>query len=241
MKTTILLPAYNEIKTIAAVFERLSALENFDFEVIVINDASKDGTREWAEKTLAEKRYPFFKKVVSHATNMGKGAALISGIKEADGGIIVVQDADLEYDPVQIPPMCRLIEEGKADAVYGSRFLSGESDTYSVIYLLGNKTLTWLIDLLCGGKFTDSYTCYKAFKTEHLKKFDLQSRGFEIEAEFSVKTAMRKLRFAELPVVYRARSRAEGKKINGRDAVKGIFTIFRFWRKERARLEKTAA
>ncbi|MDD4004252.1 MAG: glycosyltransferase family 2 protein [Elusimicrobiaceae bacterium] len=232
MKTTVLIPAYNEIKTIAAVFDRLSELKDFDFEVVFIDDASRDGTLEWARAALAENRYPFLKTVLSHQTNQGKGAALITGIRAAEGEITVIQDADLEYDPAQLPPMCRLIEEGRADVVYGSRFLSHKSETYSVIYLLGNKTLTWLTNLLCGGDFTDSYTCYKAFRTGLLKSFDMRSSGFEIEAEFSVKSAMRKCRFAEVPIVYHCRSRAEGKKINGRDAVKGILAILKFWRQE---------
>ncbi len=232
MKTTVLIPAYNEIKTIAAVFDKLAALTDFDFEVILINDASHDGTLEWAQTALAEKRYPFFRAVRSHPINLGKGAALITGIQAATGDITVIQDADLEYDPAQLPPMCKLIADGKYDAVYGSRFLSHRSETYSWIYLLGNKTLTWLTDILCAGNFTDSYTCYKAFRTDLLKSFQMESHGFEIEAEFSVKTAMRKLRFTEVPIVYKCRSRAEGKKINGRDAVKGIIAIFKFWRRE---------
>lgn len=238
MKTTIIIPAYNEIKTIAAVFDRLAGLKDFNFDVVLVNDASRDGTREWAEQAFAEKRYPFLSAVLSHQTNMGKGAALITGIKAAAGDITIIQDADLEYDPAQIPAMSELIANGTAEVVYGSRFLSHKSETFSYIYLLGNKTLTWLTDILCGGSFTDSYTCYKAFKTDILKSLEMESHGFEIEAEFSVKTAMRKFKFTEVPIVYKCRTRAEGKKINGRDAVKGILAIFKFWWREQFRKTK---
>ncbi len=224
MKVTIVIPSYNEMKTLPAVLRAVAALR-LDKEVIVVDDGSRDGTREWLERAIAAKEFPCDLRLIKHEANKGKGGALITGFNSAAGDIAIVQDADLEYDPAQIPELVRPIEEGRADAVFGSRMLTARTYTYSRIYLAGNKLLTFLVHLLFGLKVTDSYTCYKAFRTPLLRKMKLSSTGFEIEAELSCKTAFLGLRFLELPIKYISRSRQEGKKINYRDAVKGVLKI----------------
>ena len=234
MKVSVIIPSYNEIKTLPQVLEKISALP-LDLEIIAVDDGSKDGTLEWLEKAKASGQYPRLSKVLAHSSNFGKGAALRTGFAAASGEIIVIQDADLEYNPDCIPQLVKPIEEGRAEIVYGSRMLSKESGTYSIIYLLGNKFVTWVANTLCGGKFTDSYTCYKAFKSDIVKNMNLISSGFEIEGEISAIVALRKYKFLEIPVTYIPRSRAEGKKINWKDAVKGIITIIRTCRREKNR------
>jgi len=224
MKTTIVIPSYNEMRTLPAVLKVLAGVA-LDKEVIVVDDGSKDGTREWLDKAIAAKEFPYDLKVIKHEVNKGKGGALITGFNAAAGDITIVQDADLEYDPNQIPGLVRPIEEGRADAVFGSRMLSGKAETYSQLYLAGNKFLSFLVSLLFGLRMTDSYTCYKAFRTPILRRLRLVSHGFEIEAELSCKTAFLGLRFLELPIIYTSRSRQEGKKINYKDAVKGVLKI----------------
>ncbi len=224
MKTTIVIPSYNEMRTLPAVLNALAAVP-LEKEVIVVDDGSSDGTRELLERAIANKEFPYELKLIKHVVNSGKGGALITGFSAASGDIIIVQDADLEYDPACIPAVVRPIVEGRADVVYGSRFLSGKAETYNILYLWGNQFLTSLVNLLFGAKMTDSYTCYKAFRAQVLKSMGLVSTGFEMEAEISCKTAFRGLRFEEIPVVYASRSRKDGKKINYKDAVKGVLKI----------------
>ncbi len=224
MKTSVIIPSYNEMATLPEILKRIAALP-IDKEVVVVDDGSTDGTREWLDKAAAENLFSLDLKVLKHEVNTGKGGALLTGFAAASGDIVIVQDADLEYDPRYIPEIVRPIEAGAADVVYGSRLLSGRSQTYNMIYLWGNQFLTLLVNLLFGAKMTDSYTCYKAFKTPLLRSLGLESLGFEIEAEISCKTAFRKYRFTEISIVYASRSRLEGKKINYRDAVRGVLKI----------------
>jgi glycosyltransferase involved in cell wall biosynthesis len=224
MKTTIIIPSYNEMKTLPAVLNALSGVA-LEKEVIVVDDGSRDGTREWLDKVIAAKEFPFELRIIKHEENAGKGGALLTGFSAASGDIVIVQDADLEYDPNCIPSIVKPIEEDKADVVFGSRFLHGKADTYNILYLWGNLFLTFLVNLFFGSKITDSYTCYKAFRAPLLKKMRLISTGFEIEAEMSCKMAFLGFRFEELSVTYASRSRHEGKKINYKDAIKGVLKI----------------
>ncbi|MDD5208709.1 MAG: glycosyltransferase family 2 protein [Elusimicrobiales bacterium] len=224
MKTTIVIPSYNEMKTLPEVLKALAGVA-LEKEVIVVDDGSRDGTREWVEKAISAGEFPYELKLIKHEENTGKGGALITGFNAAAGDIVIVQDADLEYDPNDIRSVVRPIEEGRADAVFGSRFLSGKSETYNILYLWGNQFLTFLVNLFFGSKITDSYTCYKAFRVPLLRKMRLVSTGFEIEAEMSCKSSFLGLRFEEVPVVYASRSRHEGKKINYTDAIKGVLKI----------------
>ncbi|KAF0127093.1 MAG: family 2 glycosyl transferase [Elusimicrobia bacterium] len=224
MKVSIVIPAYNEMRTLPAVLERLKALP-LDKEVVVVDDGSSDGSREWLDEAIAAKRFPYELRLIKHERNRGKGGALITAFGAAAGEAVIVQDADLEYDPLQIPEVVLPIAEGRADAVFGSRMLSGRAKTYSQLYLAGNKFLSLLVSALFGVRMTDSYTCYKAFRTAELRRFALSSTGFEIEAELACKTAFLGLRFMEVPIAYSPRSREDGKKINFRDAVKGVLKI----------------
>ncbi len=226
MKTSIIIPSYNEMKTLPAVLKALSGVA-LEKEVIVVDDGSSDGAREWLDKAVSAKEFPYELKIIKHEKNTGKGGALITGFNAAAGDIVIVQDADLEYDPGYIPSIVKPIEEGRADAVFGSRLISGRSETYNILYLWGNRFLTLLVNLFFGAKMTDSYTCYKAFRAPLLKKMRLVSTGFEIEAELSCKIAFLGLRFEEVSIVYASRSRREGKKINYKDAVKGVLKIFK--------------
>ncbi len=224
MKTTIVIPSYNEMKTLPEVLKALAGVA-LEKEVIVVDDGSRDGTREWVERAISAKEFPYELKLIKHEENTGKGGALLTGFGAASGDIVIVQDADLEYDPNDIRSVVRPIEEGRADAVFGSRFLSGKSETYNILYLWGNQFLTFLVNLFFGSRITDSYTCYKAFRVPLLRKMRLVSTGFEIEAEMSCKASFMGLRFEEVPVVYASRSRHEGKKINYTDAIKGVLKI----------------
>ncbi|MBU2574401.1 MAG: glycosyltransferase family 2 protein [Elusimicrobia bacterium] len=224
MKTSIVIPSYNEIKTLPEILKRIAALA-IDKEVLVVDDGSVDGTREWLDKAAAERLFPFDLKVIKHAVNKGKGGALRTGFEAAAGDIVIIQDADLEYDPKYIPEIVKPVAEGVCDVVYGSRLLTGDAKPYNIVYLWGNQFLTFLIDLLFFAKITDSYTCYKAFSAPVVRSLGLVSDGFEIEAEISCKVAFRKYRFSEVPIVYASRSRQEGKKINYKDAVKGMLKI----------------
>ncbi|OGS12651.1 MAG: hypothetical protein A2234_05530 [Elusimicrobia bacterium RIFOXYA2_FULL_58_8] len=226
MKTTIVVPSYNEMRTLPAVLKALAAVP-LEKEVVVVDDGSTDGTREWLDGAVASGEFPFELKFIKHALNTGKGGALITGFNAASGDIVIVQDADLEYDPAYIPAIVAPIADGTADVVYGSRLLSGQSRTYNLFYLWGNQFLTLLINIFFGARMTDSYTCYKAFRAPLLKKLGLVSHGFEIEAEISCKISFLGLRFREVPIVYASRSREDGKKINYKDAVKGVLKILR--------------
>ncbi|HBE88829.1 MAG TPA: glycosyl transferase [Elusimicrobia bacterium] len=224
MKVSIVIPAYNEMRTLPAVLERIKGVP-LDKEVVVVDDGSSDGSREWLDKAIAERLFPYELRLIKHDRNRGKGGALITGFDAAAGDAVIVQDADLEYDPLQIPEVVRPIAEGRADAVFGSRMLSDRVKTYSRLYLAGNNLLSTLVSVFFGVRMTDSYTCYKAFRTAELRRFRLSSGGFEIEAELSCKTAFLGLRFMEIPIAYAPRSREEGKKINYRDAVRGVMKI----------------
>lgn len=219
MKLSVIIPCYNEKNTLPEVLKAVSAVP-IDKEIIVVDDGSKDGSREWLDEQVKNGSFAGLR-VVKHEHNQGKGGALITGFMEAQGQFSAVQDADLEYDPAQLTELLRPLEEGQADAVFGSRMLAETVRTYSPLYLRGNKFMTAWINFLFGSRYTDSYTCYKVFRTSDLRRMDLKSKGFEIEAEMSCKAAAMSLRVMELPIEYKPRSREEGKKINYKDAIKG--------------------
>lgn len=220
MKLSILVPVFNEKETIKKVIDILEKLP-IDKELIVIDDGSTDGTREMLSGIAKQAR------VVFHEKNQGKGRAILTGLGYASGDVICIQDADLEYDPNEIPGLLKGFDEPGIDAVFGSRFLKSNPNRYRR-YLLGNKFLTGLINLFYGTRYTDSYTCYKLIKRDVLNSIGLKSSGFEMEAEISIKLAKLKYRVKEIPINYFPRTIDEGKKIGWMDAVKGVISVLKY-------------
>jgi glycosyltransferase involved in cell wall biosynthesis len=222
------MPVYNEIDTINEVFERVRNVDvGMDKEIILIDDCSKDGTREIL-KDIADKSIPGVK-VIFHETNCGKGSALRTGFEHVTGDIMLIQDADLEYDPSEYPKLIKPILDGKADVVYGSRFL-GRKRPEGMAFgnFMANKFLTAISNILTGFSITDMETCYKVIKTSILKEMNFVSERFSIEPEITAKLAKKKVKLIEVPITYLGRAHNEGKKINWKDGFSAIYHIFQF-------------
>jgi glycosyltransferase involved in cell wall biosynthesis len=218
MRVSFLVPAYNEAATIEALLDAVWALD-LDKQVVVVDDGSTDGTGELVER-WREGRDGV---VLLRQDNRGKGSAVRAAIPHADGGITVIQDADLEYDPADVPALIEPIERGVADVVYGSRLSGGRPQrAYLFWHLVGNRFLSLLTNLLYNTTLSDMETGYKAFRTEVLRSLDLHQEGFGIEPEITAKVCRRKLRVYELPIAYYGRTYADGKKITWRDGFKSI-------------------
>lgn len=230
------MPVYNEKNTIEktinkVVFTDLSLL-NIEKEIVIVDDGSKDGTKEILKKRQSGKTAEFQSenqiKIIYHEKNQGKGAAIRTGFENSKGEIIIIQDADLEYDPGEYANLIRPIIEKKYEVVYGSRLMKGKNNPIIYLrYYLGNKVMSFAVSILFGNKITDAYTCYKVFTRKVLNSISLKSNGFEIEAELTAKFLKNGYKILELPITYNPRSLIEGKKINWKDAVKGIFTLIR--------------
>ncbi|MDJ0522164.1 MAG: glycosyltransferase family 2 protein [Planctomycetota bacterium] len=219
---SVVMPVYNEIATIHEILEQVLASPEV-LEVVVVDDGSQDGTRDVLAE-ISDERV----RVVLHPHNRGKGAAVRTGFAEARGDVVVVQDADLEYDPAEYPVLLDPIRAGVADAVYGSRFLAGPSRVLYYKHRLGNGFLTFLSNLATDLNLTDMETCYKAVRREILQSLDLTQERFGIEPELTAKLARAGARIYEVPVSYRGRTYAEGKKIGWRDGVKALWCIWKY-------------
>ncbi len=218
MRVSFLVPAYNEASTIDELLRRVDALP-FDKQVIAVNDGSTDGTGElldrWAESGDGRR--------VIHQANRGKGAAIRAAIPHVDGEIAVIQDADLEYDPVDVAALIEPIERGVADVVFGSRLTGGRPQrAYLFWHLVGNRFLSLVTNVLYNTTLHDMETGYKAFRSEVLRSLDLRQDDFRIEPEITAKVCLRGLRIYEIPVAYYGRTHAEGKKITWREGFKAL-------------------
>ena len=233
---SVVVPAYNEWATIGEILEQIAATP-FDKEIVVVDDGSTDGTRELlrsveeGERELAgSDGAPVEVRVLYHEENRGKGAAVRTAFGEVRGEVVLVQDADLEYDPDDYPDLLEPIVEGEADVVYGSRFLGGPQRVHLFWHYVGNRTLTLLSNMLTNLNLTDMETCYKVFRREVVEEIrpTLKSDRFGFEPEITAKVAKRGYRVYETPVSYHGRDYAEGKKVTWRDGLAALFHIVRF-------------
>lgn len=231
-KLSIVIPAYNEGKTIHLILDKVKAVQlegGMQKEVIVVNDCSKDDTVEAVERYM--KNNPDLPIVFySHAINMGKGAALHTGIKQATGDIVLIQDADLEYNPQEYPILIRPITDGFADVVYGSRFMGGRPHRILFFWhTIGNKFLTFLSNMFTNLNLSDMETCYKVFKREVVQGLELKEKRFGFEPEVTAKIArIPKIRIYEVGISYYGRTYEEGKKIGWRDGFRAIWCILKY-------------
>jgi glycosyltransferase involved in cell wall biosynthesis len=225
MKLTIVIPCYNEANTIVDLVKAVRAAPFPDKEIIVVDDASTDGSRE----RLKAEVEPMVSRVLYHEVNQGKGAALRSGFAAATGDIVIVQDADREYDPVEYPNLVDPILRDEADVVYGSRFLGGRA--HRVLYFwhrVGNGVLTLVSNMFTNVNLTDMETGYKAFRREVLQRFTIEENRFGFEPEITAKVAKTKCRIYEVGISYHGRTYAEGKKINWKDGVRALYCIVKY-------------
>ena len=263
MKLSVIMPVYNEIHTIDSILAKaIAALPEVTKEIVIVDDCSSDGTREWLTRIIAQSAphayitlnseqqlisvngaelvstagvtvpisMPVAVKVILHPCNQGKGAALQTGFQAATGDVVVIQDADLEYDPHDWSRMWRLIEQGWADVVYGSRFYGEPHRVLYFHHFLGNKIITGLINVLCNTTLSDIEVCYKMFRSEVLEDLQLTCSDFGFEVEFTVKVScsQRRWRVYETGVSYYGRTYAEGKKVNWKDGLKALWYILMF-------------
>lgn len=220
---SVIIPVYNEERTILPI---VTAVEQVPIpkEIIIVNDGSTDRTPEILRQ-MAHKRNL---KVLQNGRNLGKGAAIRRGLEVVSGEFVIIQDADLENDPLDYLPITRLLQEGVTKVVYGSRFLSGKNNFPAKIYI-GNKLLAWFVNLLFGSHLTDESTCYKAFDTKLLKSLKLECKGFEFCPEVTAKLLRAKYRIHEVPISYFPRSGAEGKKLKYfREGLRAGWTLLKY-------------
>lgn len=221
-KLTILIPVYNEKDSLLEILKQVEAVDfDMEKEIILIDDYSTDGTKE------LYKSLPY--KVIYHQRNMGKGAALRTGFQAATGDIIIIQDADLEYNPKDYKPLVNLIKTNQADVVYGSRLAdSRNTGSFLMLSYLANITLTFMTRILYQTYLTDMETCYKAFRADFIKGITIKSNRFDFEPEITAKILKKNARYQEVPISYNARSVSEGKKIGWKDGLQAIWTLIKY-------------
>ncbi len=223
MKLSVIIPVYNEVKTIQEIIQRVRSTGLVD-EILAVDDGSTDGSRE----VLAKLDHTGGIRAIYHDKNQGKGKAVRTGIENAKGDLILIQDADLEYDPREIPNMLRPIQEGIADVVYGSRFLGAGRRPVLFWNMVANKILTLVTNVLYNNILTDMETGYKLFKREVVQNMTLHARGFDFEPEFTAKILKRRVRIYEIPITFNPRDYSEGKKIKMKDAFIAFWTLVKY-------------
>ncbi|MEW5975182.1 MAG: glycosyltransferase family 2 protein [Acidobacteriota bacterium] len=221
-KLTVVIPVYNERSTLFEILKRVEAVP-IEKEIILVDDSSTDGTRDLLRGLEGDGR-----KVLFHDRNQGKGAALRTGFQHAMGDFVIVQDADLEYDPADYLKLMQPLLEGRADVVYGSRFSARKSENMMSLHRLGNLFLTWLTNCIYRTAISDMETCYKLFKRETIQSIQIRSDRFNFEPEITAKILKRGLRIVEVPISYSGRSFSEGKKITWKDGFSALWTLVRF-------------
>ena len=225
MKLSVIIPCYNEVNTIGTIVDAVINCSYPHKEIIVVDDCSTDGTGPLLRESIESR----LSRIIYHERNPGKGAALRTGIAEATGDIVIIQDADLEYNPEEYPKIVAPILQGKADVVYGSRFMGGEA--HRVVYfwhMVGNRVLTLLSNIFTNINLTDMETCYKAFRREVIQSVTIEENRFGFEPEITAKLARKKFVFYEVGIAYYGRTYEEGKKIGWKDGVSALRCIIKY-------------
>jgi len=223
MKITVIIPAFNEKNTIQEIVRRVLAMKMVD-EIIIVDDGSTDGTRDLISNMDGKNNV----RIILHEKNQGKGAAVRSGISAATGDVLMIQDADLEYDPREYPNLMKPIEEGMADVVYGSRFLGAPHRAILFWNMVANKLLTLMTNILYNTILTDMETGYKVFKREVAADMIIHAKRFDFEPEFTAKILKKNVRVFEVPITFNPRDYSEGKKIKMRDAFEAVWTLIKY-------------
>ena len=226
-KISVIIPVYNEVNTLEEILEKVkcASMNSLEKEIIMVDDASTDGSRELLEKLAEKNDY----KLDFHPKNLGKGAAIRTAMTYVTGDIVIIQDADLEYDPKDYNDLIKLIIENKADVAYGSRLSGGKpSRSFKFTHFIGNKILTIITNLLYDATLSDMETCYKAFRTDVIKSITIKSNRFEFEPEITAKILKKKYRLYETPISYYGRNYYEGKKITWKDGISALITLIKY-------------
>ena len=223
MNLSVIIPVYNEVEHISEIVKRVQSTK-MTREIIIVDDGSEDGTRSILHELDGQKKV----RVILHAYNQGKGAAVVTGLNAAKGDILLIQDADLEYDPRDYPILLKPIKEGIADVVYGSRFLGGSHRVTMFWHMVANRLLTFMTNILYNTILTDMETGYKVFRREVVEGMTIRAKGFNFEPEFTAKILKRNYRIFEVPISFNPRDYAQGKKIKLKDAFEAVWTLLRF-------------